>query len=134
MMIFVFGSNEAGIHGAGAAKYARQYRGAFQGQGYGLSGRSFAIPTKDKHIRTLPLAEVATYIHKFLIYARQNPQLEFQITRIGCGLAGFSDNDIAPLFASAPDNCYFDNAWKTYLPSKKFWGSFDNLTQEALKK
>ncbi len=135
-MIFVFGSNEAGRHGAGAALYARKYKGAFYGQGHGLSGDSYAITTKDMNLKSLSIVAVAGYIHKFILFARANPQMQFQITRIGCGLAGFRDNDIAPLFAGAPDNCYFDSAWVTYLPGKKFWGSFENVfpSQEASRK
>ncbi|VOH55989.1 hypothetical protein MIJ3_00375 [Pseudomonas phage vB_PaeM_MIJ3] len=123
-MIFVFGSNEAGRHGAGAAKFALQRKGAIYGIGVGHHGQSYAIPTKDHNIITLPYADIEKYVKQFLEYAKNNPQLQFQVTRIGCGLAGFTDNEIAPLFVTASDNCYFDSAWSPYLPDNfKFWGS-----------
>lgn len=124
-MIFVFGSNEVGIHGAGAARVAVMQKGAIMGQGIGRMGQSFGIPTKDENILTLPTREVANYIAMFIRYAKANPTLVFQVTQIGCGLAGFTPAQIAPLFKSAPENCYFDHAWKPYLPKNtKFWGTF----------
>jgi hypothetical protein len=109
-MIFVFGSNEAGVHGAGAALYAVM-QGATRGMGFGPSGNTFAIPTKDWRIETLPLAAIEAYVQRFIVYARFNPKHIFQVTRIGCGLAGFPDGAIAPLFKYAPDNCCFDSEW-----------------------
>ncbi len=109
--IFVFGSNLAGRHGKGAALYARQHYGAIYGQGVGLQGRSYAIPTKDKRIRTLPLERIAIYVRDFLEFAQQHPELHFQVTRIGCGLAGYTDAEIAPLFSDAPPNCQLPDEW-----------------------
>jgi hypothetical protein len=103
--VFVFGSNLAGRHGKGAALYARQRRGAIYGQGEGLQGDSYAIPTKDASLRTLPLHTIATYVDRFLDFARVRPELTFEVTAIGCGLAGYSPADIAPLFVRAPMNC-----------------------------
>jgi hypothetical protein len=123
-MIFVFGSNEAGIHGAGAAKYAYENKGAVWQVGFGYHGESFAIPTKDYAIQTLPLAEVKEYVDMFLTFVENHPELEFQVTRIGCGLAGFKDIDIAPLFRDASCNCLFDAAWDQYLDNKRCWGTF----------
>lgn len=123
-MIFVFGSNESGIHGAGAAAYAYKSKGAVWGIGFGHLGMSFAIPTKNRQIETLPLLSVRNYVVRFLEYAEGHQYLKFQITRIGCGLAGFKDSEIAPLFADAPSNCLFDTAWKPFLPNKAFWGTF----------
>lgn len=123
-MIFVFGSNEAGIHGAGAALSAYHGHGAKIGQGFGLAGNSFAIPTKDWKIMTLPLAVIEQYINRFIVYARFNPQLQFQVTALGCGLAGLRHDVIAPLFKYAPTNCYFDELWKEFLPKKQFWGTY----------
>jgi hypothetical protein len=120
-MIFVFGSNLAGRHGKGAALHARLHHGALYGQGIGYQGNAYAIPTKDRNIQTLPLASVQKYVSEFLAFAEAHPELTFQVTRIGCGLAGFRDNQIAPLFASAPPNCYFDPQWQPYLPSHQFW-------------
>lgn len=112
MKIFVFGSNLAGRHGAGAALHARKHHGAIYGQGKGLQGSAYAIPTKDQHIRTLPLLEIASYIDEFLVFAYNNPQLTFQITAIGCGLAGYSPKQIAPFFKNCPDNCELPNEFK----------------------
>lgn len=123
-MIFVFGSNLAGIHGAGAARYAYDCRGAQWGVGYGPTGECFAIPTKDKNIRTLRLSTIEMAIAGFITAARKYRNIKFQVTRIGCGLAGLKDEDIAPFFKDAPDNCYFDEVWKPYLPDKKYWGTF----------
>lgn len=105
MDIFVFGSNLAGRHGKGAALYARQHHGAIYGQGVGLQGTSYAIPTKDASIRTLPLSTINTYVKEFLAFAAQNPHLNFNVTRIGCGLAGYTDAQIAPMFVESPPNC-----------------------------
>lgn len=124
-MIFVFGSNEKGIHGAGAARYARTHHGAVYGIGYGHHANSFALPTKDIFIQTLPLQVVHNYVEMFLTYARLNCHLEFQVTRVGCGLAGFMDCDIAPMFKGAPSNCLFDTEWKQYLgEDHRYWGTF----------
>ena len=123
-MIFVFGSNLAGIHGAGAAKEALRHYGAICGNGRGAQGNSYAIPTKDEVMHTLSLKVVEAYIWAFLCHARAHPQQDFQVTRVGCGLAGFHDAEVAPLFASAPDNCLFDTAWLKYLPEKRSWGTF----------
>lgn len=113
--IFCFGSNEAGIHGAGAALFAYQKRGARYGFGYGHSGDSFAIPTKNEDIRTLPLDIINAYVCGFLAYATGKRKLKFMVTRIGCGLAGYTDADIAPMFIGAPLNCIFDEKWRKYL-------------------
>jgi hypothetical protein len=123
-MIFVFGSNEAGYHGAGAAKYAFWHHGAKMHQGTGLAGNSYAIPTKDKMIKTLPLKEIKQYVDSFIDYATVYNEESFQVTRIGCGLAGYKDEDIAPLFLGSPSNCQFDNAWKAFLGEEyKYWGT-----------
>lgn len=114
-MIFVFGSNLAGRHGAGTAKFARQYHGAIYGQGVGRQGNSYAIPTKSHTIQTLPLSSIRPHIQDFIDYATVHPELTFQVTRIGCGLAGYTNADIAPMFYYAPTNCQFDTAWKPYL-------------------
>lgn len=122
---FVFGSNEAGIHGAGAAKFAYQERGARYGKSYGHYGDSFAIPTKDEAIETLPLDQIQQYVIGFLAYAKGHRKLNFQVTRIGCGLAGLKDRDIAPMFVGAPKNCFFDLAWEPYLGKEaNYWGTF----------
>ena len=99
--VFVFGSNLAGIHGAGAARLAYEKFGAILGQGYGWNYKSFAIPTKDKSIKTLSLEVIKVYIEAFEQFATFNPELTFYVTEIGCGLAGYTPEDIAPLFKSS---------------------------------
>lgn len=103
--IFVFGSNLAGRHGKGAALFARQNHGAIYGQGIGLQGSSYAIPTKDSNIRTLPLDDIERHVYIFLEFAKSHPEMIFNITRIGCGLAGYKDYQIAPMFKNATSNC-----------------------------
>lgn len=98
--VFVFGSNEAGRHGRGAAFTARQW-GARCGKGVGHWGQTYAIPTKDKDLKVLTLRQIQKYISDFIIYASNNPNLNFLVTRIGCGLAGYKDEQIAPLFREA---------------------------------
>lgn len=110
-MIFVFGSNLAGRHGKGAALYARQHHGAEYGVGEGRTGNSYAIPTKDEKLRTLPLADIEQSVKKFIRYAQLNTHDVFQVTRIGCGLAGYTDDQIAPMFEGAPKNCMLPAAW-----------------------
>ena len=121
--IFVFGSNLAGIHGAGAALYARNYHGAVMGQGIGHHGDSYGIPTKSACIKTLPIEAIEKYVEDFMWYAHTHPELTFMVTRIGCGLAGYTDQQIAPLFLLAPLNCQFDRAWQPWLKDKyTYWG------------
>jgi hypothetical protein len=105
-MIFVFGSNLAGRHGKGAALHAMRYHGAVYDNGVGRMGNSYAIPTKGYRLKTLPLSSIKTYVNDFLEYARQHPELEFELTPIGCGLAGYTPGDIAPLFEDAPANVH----------------------------
>lgn len=114
-MIFVFGSNLAGRHGKGAALYARQHHGAIYGQGIGRQGNSYAIPTKDARLRTLPLADIKVFVDGFLRYATDEPTLRFQVTAIGTGLAGYRHEDIAPLFARAPSNCQLPEEWREMM-------------------
>ena len=102
--IFVFGSNLAGRHGRGAAYHARLHCGAVYGQGEGLQGRSYAIPTKDAKLRTLPLSTIAEHVTKFLDFARTCHLTTFRLTPIGCGLAGYKHKQIGPMFKGAPPN------------------------------
>jgi nucleoside 2-deoxyribosyltransferase len=102
--VFVFGSNEQGIHGKGAALEAREKYGAVKGQGVGLQGQSYAIPTKSTPYKTLDLPEIKKYVDDFLDFARKNPDTKFNLTAIGTGLAGLKPNQVAPLFADAPEN------------------------------
>ena len=114
--IFVFGSNLAGIHGGGAAKAAFASYGAIWGRYSGLSGRSYAIPTKDENIETLPLQAIKPYISAFVELTHCTPDKRYFVTRIGCVLAGYADSDIAPLFIGANRaNCNFPEEWAQYL-------------------
>lgn len=110
--IFVFGSNTGGIHGAGAARTAVELYGAIRGQGEGLQGNSYAIPTKNHQLETLPLTSIGEYVHDFLDFAWRHQELYFFVTRIGCGLAGYTDELIAPMFKEAPVNCELPHGWR----------------------
>ena len=132
--VFVFGSNTAGIHGAGAAKEAFQNHGAKFHHGYGICGNSFAIPTKDKYIQSLPTAAVESFVMGFLAFAEDRSDLTFKVTRIGCGLAGFNDATMALMFVNASANCLFDSKWKPYFDvyieegglqwNPQYWGTY----------
>ena len=94
--IFVFGSNLAGHHAGGAARTAKRYFGAVEGQGVGLQGQSYAIPTMQGGVDT-----IRPYVDEFIELAREWDQTTFYVTRIGCGIAGFKDEEIAPIFSEA---------------------------------
>ena len=96
--IFVFGSNLKGMHGGGAAYIAYRKFGAIMGQGVGLQGQSYAIPTMQGGVET-----IRPYVDEFIAFAKEHPTLTFLVTRIGCGIAGFTDNEISPLFEKAHD-------------------------------
>jgi hypothetical protein len=108
--IFVYGSNRSWRHGAGAAKMALKW-GAIYGQGP-FRGQTYGISTKDEQIRTLPLSEIKKEVDAFLGFAKSRPDLRFLVTKIGCGLANWAPEDIAPMFSNALDN--------VILP-KEFW-------------
>lgn len=94
--IFVFGSNLAGAHAGGAARLAYEKFGAIWGQGVGLQGNSYAIPTMQGGVET-----IRPYVDEFIDFAKSHPDLTFYVTKIGCGIAGFSEKEIAPLFQKA---------------------------------
>ena len=94
--VFVFGSNLGGFHGGGAARAAHKLFGAVWGQGVGLQGQSYAIPTMQGGVET-----IKPYVDEFIEFAKSRPDLFFYVTRIGCGIAGFRDEEIAPLFEDA---------------------------------
>ena len=94
--IFVFGSNLAGAHAGGAAHLAHARFGAIWGQGVGLQGQCYAIPTMHGGVDA-----IKPYVDEFISFAESHPELKFLVTRIGCGIAGFSDEEIAPLFQDA---------------------------------
>jgi len=109
--IFTFGSNRLGVHGAGAALAARQYHGAIYGQGEGLQGNSYAIPTKATPYRTLLLPEIAVHIERFKTFAASRLDLTFNVTPVGCGYAGYKREQIRPMFEPLPPNCRFSPEW-----------------------
>lgn len=105
--VFVFGSNLEGIHGGGAALTAYKKFGAIWGQGTGLQGQSYAIPTMQGGVET-----IKPYVDEFIDFARKHPDLRFLVTPIGCGIAGFKPSQIAPLFKEAK------NIFNIYLPKE----------------
>ena len=119
--VWVFGSNERGIHGAGAALVAAQRYGAPRGPGgargpIGSGERSYAIATKDGSLRrVLSLEQIRQQVDQFIAFAAANPHRLMWVTRVGCGLAGYADADIAPMFRGAPANCSFAEAWRPFL-------------------
>lgn len=135
--VFVFGSNLAGLHGAGSALEAQQKHGAKTGLGVGISGNSYAIPTKDSHLEVLPLEVIKLHVEQFLSFAEfidelnqlwleenddnsdESPyETKFNVVPIGCGLAGYKFEQIAPMFTKAPCNVEFLNADFRDLVSK----------------
>ena len=113
--IFVFGSNLRGLHGAGAAKVAVTRYGAKLGNPIGFQGRSYAIPTKDTLLQPLPLDAVKEHVKAFVDFTNLRPELSFFITRVGCGLAGYQNYELAPMFIGCNDNCSFPDVWIQYL-------------------
>jgi len=117
--IFVFGSNQSGKHGKGAAKTALGW-GAIYGQAEGLQGKTYGIPSKDKSIRrTLSINEIKPYVDRFIDFAKNHPELNFLVTEIGCGLAGLKPKSVAPLFLGCKE---LTNVW---LPTR-FWHKINN--------
>ena len=96
--IFVFGSNLGGFHAGGAVRVALHKFGAVWGQGVGLQGQSYAIPTMQGGVET-----IKPYVNEFIAFAQEHSELTFYVTRIGCGIAGFAEDEIAPLFRAAID-------------------------------
>lgn len=114
--VFVFGSNAAGRHGKGAASHAVKWHGAHHGIGKGMQpgGRSWALPTKDENLNTLPLFRIQEHIADLFDEARANPGLHYQLTRIGTGLAGYSDEEVLETIKGVgptPDNVHLPGAW-----------------------
>jgi hypothetical protein len=114
MKIFVFGSNREGRHGKGAALCAKLQHGAVYGQARGRQGRSYAIVTKElrKDHPPVTLNEVWSEVNHFIVHALLYPNDTFEVTRIGCGLAGFKEEDIKAMFKNAPPNCNLPEGWR----------------------
>jgi hypothetical protein len=133
LQVFVFGSNLSGIHGAGAALHAKKVHGAVQGVGAGRTGNAYALPTKGVQVRpkdgkpylpTLPLQQIDAHAALFKLHAREHIATDFKLTAVGCGLAGFTAEQIAPLFADSPHNVLFPPEWRAvfaHLPASRFW-------------
>ena len=113
--IFVFGSNLAGRHGKGAALTALQKFGARMGQGEGLQGHSYALPTKEEPHIGMKLADIRRHVEIFLQFARDNPGLTFHLTPVGCGLAGYDPLQIAPMFVDHPSNVILPGVFITAI-------------------
>lgn len=113
--IFVFGSNLEGRHGAGAALEAKIKWGAAMGVGYGRTGAAFAIPTKETPYKSLSLEQIKFYVDKFQAYAYLHPEYHFLVTPIGCGLAGYTPAQIAPMFDNVAPNVELPQIFKDIL-------------------
>jgi hypothetical protein len=115
--IFVFGSNYGGHHGAGAAKLALDKYGAVWGQSEGLHGKSYALPTVGHRLARISFDSVSNNIIRFLEFAKNNPQLDFFVTRVGCVLAKHKESEIVKVFYPYRDlaNLDFPENWKSYL-------------------
>lgn len=110
--VFVFGSNLAGRHGKGAALEARDQWGAVPGVGQGRTGRCYALPTKDEALKPLSLERIRSEVMRFMLHAAEDQESDFLVTRVGCGLAGYTEEQIAPMFRPAPDNCNLPVGWR----------------------
>jgi len=133
--IFVFGSNLSGRHGAGAARYARLHHGAIMGQGIGLQGSSYALPTKGVNISFMPLKDIGKHVDEFISFAQSRPDLTFRVTRVGCGLAGFKDEEIAPLFRGALglSNVRLPKGWRHYITTGEVVPFHDEAEDEPVQ-
>ena len=113
--IFVFGSNAAGRHGKGSALEAVRKHGAIYGVGSGPQGNSYAIPTKDDRLKVLPLSSINYYVERFLLHAAVTPECHFDVVEIGCGLAGYAPEEIAPMFRRATIYVHLSERFKEVL-------------------
>lgn len=113
--IFVMGTNARGAHGAGAALLGRDLYGAETGVARGITGRCYGIVTKDRFIRTNSLVEIRREVAFFVAFTHSHPELNFWVTRIGCGLAGYKDRQIGGFFKGCNTNCNFAYQWRPYI-------------------
>ena len=138
--MFCFGSNLAGRHGAGAAKEAVRRWGAVYGRGKGLQadltqvpafepmrGMSYAIPTKDERLRPLDLSVIQGHTEDFIQFANSKPNWIFEVTAIGCGLAGYDPSQIAPMFTAAPKNCILPPSFKQWVSGEHIFRDRDQI-------
>lgn len=113
--VFVFGSNLAGTHAGGAAKTALLHFGAVIGAGRGWSGQSYAIPTMNEHLQQMPLSQIQHYIEDFKIYTKNHPKIKYFITSVGCGVAGYKVEEIAPMFKGISKNVIFPISFRPFV-------------------
>lgn len=113
--VFVFGSNMAGQHHDGAARVAAHYFGALHGVARGWMGQSFAIPTLNEHLQSMPLSQIAHYVQDFKIYTENHPKQSYFVTALGCGMAGYKVSEIAPLFKGISHNVILPESFKPYV-------------------
>lgn len=135
--IFVFGSNLAGQHLGGAAAFAVKHYKAEFGVGEGPTGHSYALPTKDEHLETLPLNDVQWHVEQLLAFARTQRDSRFQLTRVGCGLAGFKDEQIAGMFKKTSDNLFIPGRWMSLnrqLDRARLFVDADDFPAERIEK
>ena len=126
--IFVFGSNMAGTHAGGAAKTALLHFGAMKGVGRGWAGQSFAIPTMNEHLQQMPLSQIQHYIDDFKIYTKNHPKSKYFITSVGCGVAGYKVEEIAPMFKGISHNVIFPVSFRPFVEK-----ALPKLTQHFLQ-
>lgn len=119
-VVFVFGSNQRGVHGAGAAEFAAKYFGAVYGIGEGYMGQSYAVPTKDHQLNVRPLDDIRPAVERFVEFARLHDRLKFFLTPFGCGLAGYRPPDVAPMLQNLTVNCAIPLSWMSLFPNYKF--------------
>ena len=124
---FVFGSNLAGEHSSGAAKTALEHFGALNGVGRGWSGQSFAIPTMNEHLQQMPLSQIQHYIDDFKTYTKNHPKNKYFLTSIGCGIAGYKVEEIAPMFKGISHNVIFPASFRPFVEK-----SLPKLNQKIL--
>lgn len=126
--VFVFGSNLAGTHAGGAAKTALLHFGAIKGVGRGWSGQSYAIPTMNEHLQQMPLSQIQHYIEDFKIYTKNHPKIKYFITSLGCGVAGYKVEEIAPMFKGISKNVIFPASFRPFVER-----TLPRLTQNLLR-
>lgn len=126
--IFVFGSNMAGTHAGGAAKTALLHFGAMKGVGRGWAGQSFAIPTMNEHLQQMPLSQIQHYVDDFKIYAKHHPKTKYFLTSVGCGVAGYKVEEIAPMFKGISHNVIFPVSFRPFVEK-----ALPKLTSHFLK-
>lgn len=125
--VFVFGSNMAGTHQGGAAKTAHLHFGATKGVGRGWAGQSFAIPTMNEHLQQMPLSQIQHYIDDFKIYTKNHPKMKYFITSVGCGVAGYKVEEIAPMFKGISRNVIFPASFRPFVEK-----TLPKITQKLL--